>query len=182
MPGVLDYLKDVAEDLVSLEVATLTNVGEVPVSLAKQPLPQADQDKVDAQTQELDRLRGDLVTTIATPLQDPDDETEKADRKSKIKSLKSAVKTQQKIVKDIEMALGLYDPKDTFSKMQDILGGANVQLVAYSRFEIEGDSIHYVNNNESLRDLAAFHKELVAASQESRKALFDTVMKLLRLG
>lgn len=165
----LDKLKDLAEDLTSLEVTTLTNTNNATISLnAELPAP-------NPLTQEyvtLSTLKSDVISAInpdGAPANNQDELIEQA---------KEAVKAQEKKIRDMEKALGVYDPKDIFSRIRKQLGtNEDVQLVAYSRFEIEGDSVNYINNNETVKNLVESHGKLVEASQQSRQALFEMVRK-----
>lgn len=67
-----------------------------------------------------------------------------------------------------------------FSKIRAQISAGN--LVGYTRFELDGDAINYVNSD--LRQDQIFlleaHKSLIAGAQESRKGLFDFVVSVLR--
>jgi hypothetical protein len=58
-----------------------------------------------------------------------------------------------------------------------------LQLVAYSRFEIDSDAANIVRSNLTEEDkvLLAAHTELVKAAQESRKAIFEFAKSLLKI-
>ncbi|TDF38217.1 hypothetical protein EYS14_11015 [Alteromonadaceae bacterium M269] len=159
-----DRLKQIAEDLITLEVTTLTSVNNTPISLVADDI---DDTPLVAAKNELSAAKTQLVADI------------QAGDSATIKASKQKVKDAEGKIRDLEKALGVYDPKDIFSRIQGQLGtNENIQLVAYSRFEIEGDSVNYVNNNDALKGLVSSHGELVAASQESRKALFEFVRNL----
>ncbi|GAB5528076.1 MAG: hypothetical protein Roseis2KO_59480 [Roseivirga sp.] len=162
--AVLDFLKEAAEDLLALEVATLTNPTSAPIPL-KKPLPDGGQAKLDAANAKVDSARDALVQLISNN-----------GERSEIRAARKALRIAKKELSELEEALGVYNPKDIFSAIQTNLD--NGELVAYSRLEIEGDSVNFVNNKESLKDIVASHKDMVAASQEARKALFDAVAKL----
>jgi len=57
-----------------------------------------------------------------------------------------------------------------------------LQLVAYSRFEIDSDASNIVRSDLSDGDkvLLEAHTELVKAAQESRKAIFDFAKSLVK--
>lgn len=52
---------------------------------------------------------------------------------------------------------------------------ADEELVGYVRFELDGDTVAFVNNNPAYADVLEYHKEMISAGQESRKALFETI-------
>lgn len=171
MSVVLEFLKDAVEDLITLEVATLTHPTDEAIPL-KRTLDEGEQAKLDAVEADLNSAQNNLVDIISAPVQNDE---ENKQRRTNIRAQKKVVKEHKKIVDEIKDALGIYDPKDIFSKIRAKLD--NAELVAYSRFELEGDSVNFINNKESLKDIAASHKDMVAASQEARKALFDMVSK-----
>lgn len=167
MPGPLDYLKEVAEDLTSLEVATFTNKANTDITINGEDLTPAQKTTVEQAKQKLTTAQTELLTAY------------EGGQKDIIKNKKQAVKQAEKNLSGIEDALGIYDPKDIFSRTRATISTDNNSvLVAYSRFEIEGDSLNFISNNERTKDLTTNHKEMVAAAQESRQALFDTVLKL----
>ncbi len=165
--AVLDFLKDTVEDLVTLEVATLTNPTDEKIPLKKE-LKDAEDAKLKAAEKDVSDARNKLITKITAA----DSDSKRKD----IRNAKKVVKEKQKVLNELKDALGVFDPKDIFSHIRANLTEA--ELVAYSRFELEGDSVNFINNKESLQGIAAAHKEMVGASQEARKALFDTVAKL----
>lgn len=158
----LEFLKDLAEDLVTLEVATLTNKEDAPINLVTtlEPAQTADLEETKGK---VDAAKNKLITAI------------KAGDRTKIRAAKKVVRAREKDLNELEKALGVYDPKDIFSKIK--AGLVQADVVAYSRFELEGDSINFITSQESLQGLAEKHKDMVAAAQESRKTLFDTVLK-----
>ncbi len=160
----LKFLKDAAEDLLALEVATLTNPTDAPIPL-KRELTDDEKAKLAAAEQAVTTKRAALVQLVSDEAGRP-----------QVREARKALRDAKKAVSELKDALGVYNPKDIFSAIQSNLTAA--ELVAYSRFEIEGDSVNFVNNKESLKDIAASHKDMVAASQEARKALFDTVAKV----
>lgn len=58
----------------------------------------------------------------------------------------------------------------------------NSLLVGYSRFELEGDSINFVNSDlgPDKKYLIDGHNSLVEGAQKSRKDFFDFVLKAIR--
>ncbi|MFY0592041.1 hypothetical protein [Roseivirga sp.] len=55
---------------------------------------------------------------------------------------------------------------------------ANEELVGYARFEIDGDTVAFVNNNPAYSDVLEYHKTVVQDSQNARKAIYDTIVGL----
>jgi len=55
-------------------------------------------------------------------------------------------------------------------------------LVGYSRFEIEGDTINYLNSDlgEGKKYLTDNHNTLVEGAQRTRKDLFEFVLKAIK--
>ena len=55
-------------------------------------------------------------------------------------------------------------------------------LVAYSRFEIEGDAMNYTNSDlgEEKKYLLDAHNSMVEGAQKSRKDFFEFVHKVIR--
>ncbi|BDD03791.1 hypothetical protein [Aureibacter tunicatorum] len=62
---------------------------------------------------------------------------------------------------------------DIFTKVQASLGSAD--LVAYTKYELDGDSVNFITQNENLTRLVNEHNELVKSSLETRKVLFNTI-------
>ncbi len=170
--AVLDFLKDVVEDLVTLEVATLTNPSDKPIPL-KRGLSDAEKAQLETAEAALTTAREELIKQIETS-EDPADDKK---RRKEIRAAKKVVKERKKSLEELKDALGIFDPKDIFSHIRGRLTSA--ELVAYSRFELEGDSVSYVNNKQALQGIVASHKELVTASQQARKTLFETVGKFV---
>ena len=52
------------------------------------------------------------------------------------------------------------------------------ELVGYARFEIDGDTIAFVNNKPEYSDVLEYHKSVVKSGQDARKAIFDTIAGL----
>lgn len=160
------FFENLVEDLITLEVATLTSTISDSFSLKDDETKYQNQNYIDANTA-CETAKTDLLSEIGKP-----------DNNQKIRVAKRKLKQAQKNLELVKEALGIYDPKDIFSKVRAKLSDA--QLVAYSRFELEGDSINFINNNSDFAALNNQHKEFVAASQEARKALFDTVSKFIK--
>ncbi|OEK04683.1 hypothetical protein [Roseivirga misakiensis] len=55
---------------------------------------------------------------------------------------------------------------------------ANEELVGYARFEIDGDTVAFVNNNPAYSDVLEYHKSVIQDSQNARKAIYDTIVGL----
>ena len=160
---VKQFILDTIEDLATLEVATLTNKAEIPLDLTDKIVEDPDGNLKSAQ-KKVDNSKKELLKLL----------NESAER-DKIRKKKVALKTAEKQLDEIKRTMGIYDPKDIFSKIRSQLNEG--ELVAYSRFEIEGDSINYVSSLDYVKELIKEHKNMVAASQEARKALFDTAIK-----
>ena len=56
-------------------------------------------------------------------------------------------------------------------------------LVAYSRFEVEGDAMNYINSDlgEDKKYLIDGHNSMVEGAQKSRKDFFDFVLKVINV-
>lgn len=70
--------------------------------------------------------------------------------------------------------------KEIFSTIRGQLTSAT--LVGYSRYELEGDVISYVNSDlgEEKKYLLDNHATLVEGGQKSRKELFDFFLSVLK--
>lgn len=57
---------------------------------------------------------------------------------------------------------------------------SDLNLVAYSTIKLDGDQINIVkeNLNSEQMELVKFHREMIEASQNSRKAIFDMIKGL----
>ncbi len=165
--AVLDFLKDIVEDLATLEVVTLTNPAGGPLDLGI-PDEKADPDiqeivaKIDAEREELIKL-----------IKSTSDAAKKKERKTNIKNKRKVIKELDNELNQMREAKGIYKASEIIKKVRANL--TDGQLVAYSRFELEGDSVSFITDDEQLSALTESHKDLVAASQEARKALFETV-------
>ena len=71
------------------------------------------------------------------------------------------------------------DSKQVFSTLKSSLTTAT--LVGYSRFEVEGDAMNYVNSDlgEDKKYLLDGHNTMVEGAQKSRKDFFEFVLKVL---
>lgn len=173
--AVLDFLKDVVEDLATLEVVTLTNPAGGPLDLG---IPDED---ADADIQEIvtkiKKERSALVTLIKSDV--PADNAGKKTRKTNIKNQRKVIKELDKELEQMREAKGIYKASEIFKVVKSKL--TKGQLVAYSRFELEGDSVSFITDDEQMSALTESHKDLVTASQEARKALFETAGKFVKI-
>ncbi|MPQ46965.1 hypothetical protein GCQ56_08040 [Marinifilum sp. N1E240] len=48
-------------------------------------------------------------------------------------------------------------------------------LVAYTRFELDGDAVNFINKKEEMAALVEEHSLLVDSALETRKTLFNTI-------
>ncbi|SHI44533.1 hypothetical protein [Aquimarina spongiae] len=71
------------------------------------------------------------------------------------------------------------DPGDVFDTIKS--GLTSSTLVGYSRFEVEGDAMNYVNSDlgEDKKYLIDGHNSMVEGAQKSRKDFFEFVLKVL---
>ena len=166
------WINGILEDLSSLEVATLTTSVK-PLDLNDKKLSKAQDEDLKAANVNVENARKALLDAIKST-------EEKKKKRDKIRTAKDELREAKKQLDETRQALGLYDPKDLFSKIRAELPQAD--LVAYSRFELEGDSTNYINNNPAVESLVDKHDTMVAASQEARKAIFDTALRLLKIG
>lgn len=177
---------EVTEDLSSLEVATLTTrTGPLDLSVEISPdeekkIEDAEERVKNARMELLEVLDTDELVSV-TDTEDALDTGEeepltKKQRKKKIRNRKRSLREAQKQLDETKKAIGIYSPKDLFSKIRSKLPSAN--LVAYSRFELEGDSTNFINSDPDVLGLVARHDYMVAASHEARKSLFTTVLRL----
>ena len=163
--------KEILEDLTTLEVATLTtHLNEESLTLDKEPENPAEDSDLGIAKKKVKSFRVKLLAELKKT--NPE--------RSDIRKAKRALREAEKQLDETRKALGIYDPKDLFSKIRAALPSAN--LVAYSRFELEGDSTNFINNNSEVSGLVGMHHHMVAASQEARKALFDAALKSDRSG
>lgn len=175
--SVKDFLLDAVEDLVTLEVATLTNKEDKPLNLDKN-IPKdktSEEYKTYYDSQEKVKTKRTELLKVIENKTNP--VTDKKELRKKIREAKKTLKEAEKQFEEVNKALGIYDPKDIFSQIRSNLNKAD--LVAYSRFELEGDSVNFINSKENVKDLIPEHKSMVAASQEARKALFDTALNAI---
>ncbi len=168
-----EWITTAVDDLVSLEVTTLTKKGALDLSLKK--LEGSDKTAFDNAYKEVEDARKKLLTILKTPPTDSD--TDGSAKKGKIRAQKKVLREAERQFDATKKALGIYDPKDIFSQVRSKLMGAD--LVAYSRFELEGDSVSFINSDPEVQDLVAKHNELVTASQAGRKTLFETALRII---
>lgn len=69
--------------------------------------------------------------------------------------------------------LGTNSNEGIFKSIRDNLKQSD--LVAYTRFELDGDAVNFVNNNEKFSTLVEEHSLLVDSALETRKTLFNTI-------
>ncbi len=174
------WISEITDDLSSLEVATLTKLTGRTGSLSLVEKPTSDQqDTLDDAKAKVKAEQDNLLAVLAKPI--PENLTKQKEREEKkkkrgeIRDAKGVLREAERQLKETEKALGVYDPKDLFSKIRAALPDAH--LVAYSRFELEGDSMNFINSNPDVQSLVNSHHHIVAASQEARKALFDIALK-----
>lgn len=171
--SVKQFILDTVEDLVTLEVATLTNKENIPLEL-KDKIPKKQGDfgfEIYTTTKKaVETERGKLLEAIKTKVP-------KNTHRDRIRETKKALREAEKQFDEVKRAIGVYDQKDIFSQIRVNLNSG--ELVAYSRFELEGDSISFVSSLDYVKDLIKEHKTMVAASQEARKALFDTALNAI---
>ena len=74
------------------------------------------------------------------------------------------------------------EPKKVFETIKN--GLTSSTLVGYSRFEVEGDAMNYVNSDlgPEKKYLLDGHNAMVEGAQKSRKDFFDFVLKVTGLG
>lgn len=81
---------------------------------------------------------------------------------------------------DAQIDLSNGSTSDIFSAVKASLTQSN--LVGYSKFELDGDSVNFVNQDAALASLVEEHEVMVTAAQEARKALFDSVFNAISSG
>lgn len=54
------------------------------------------------------------------------------------------------------------------------------KLVAYTKFELDGDAVNFINSNEELVPLVEKHAALVSSALETRKTLFESVYQAVK--
>lgn len=69
---------------------------------------------------------------------------------------------------------------DIFNDVKASLNQSN--LVGYSRFELDGDSVNFINQDEGFASLVEEHKVMVSAAQEARKTFFEAVFSAAKAG
>ncbi len=170
--SVKQRIEEAVEDLLSLEVATLTNDAGQALPL-KRTLLDNEVGREQTAYDQVEKERAAVLESIKAG------KTTKEDREA-TRAAKKALREAKTQYSEVCDALGIYDPKEIFKEIRSNLNEG--VLVAYSRFEFEGDSVNFVNNDESVSSLVSEHQNMVAASQESRKALFESAIKLLKSG
>ncbi|WP_282016433.1 hypothetical protein [Marinifilum flexuosum] len=106
-----------------------------------------------------------------------------------VKTLMEKVNTAIKDVSTLEVATLTNANNNKF----DLTNGSNKNvfeairknitqsdLVAYTRFELDGDAVNFVNNKEELTALVEDHSILVESALETRKTLFNTVVSTVK--
>jgi len=67
---------------------------------------------------------------------------------------------------------------DIFTSIRQNLSQAN--LVAYTRFDLDGDAVNYVSKSEEVTALADKHALMVESALETRKTLFNTIVQVVK--
>jgi hypothetical protein len=67
---------------------------------------------------------------------------------------------------------------DIFTAIRQNLSQAD--LVAYTRFDLGGDAVSYVSKSEEVTALADTHALMVESALETRKALFNTIIQIVK--
>ncbi|WP_430817079.1 hypothetical protein [Carboxylicivirga sp. RSCT41] len=65
--------------------------------------------------------------------------------------------------------------QEIFAKIRKNLGQAD--LVAYTKFELDGDAVNFVNKGDEVTALVDEHALMVKSALETRKTLFDTIFE-----
>lgn len=154
-------IEEILEDLVTLEVATLTS-DDGSIQLDQQTISEEDQKVINEVQACVNDARKALMEAYQKGENDERDKTA-------IKTARKAYKRASKDLNDVKQTLGVYNPKDIFSHIRS--GLAQADLVGYSRFELEGDSVNFVSNKDSHASLYDMHKEFIKSAQASRSAL-----------
>lgn len=71
-----------------------------------------------------------------------------------------------------------FKAKTIFKEIRQQL--ADKKLVGYSRFDIDGDTISYINNEEDTEELREYHISMIEKGEQARKNLFDTAVSLFK--
>lgn len=68
--------------------------------------------------------------------------------------------------------------KITAGKVLDKIRGSltRADLAAYTVYEMDGDSINFISQDEKMAELVKQHNELVKSSLETRKAFFTSIV------
>ena len=67
--------------------------------------------------------------------------------------------------------------KSVFNGIRAILN--DKKLVGYSRFDLDGDTLAYLNDDVS-EDLRKYHAEMITKGEEARKNLFNAAVSLVK--
>ncbi|MCK5703043.1 MAG: hypothetical protein KAI29_17895 [Cyclobacteriaceae bacterium] len=67
-----------------------------------------------------------------------------------------------------------------FKKIRTGLGSK--ELIGYVKFEADGDTIAFINNDPTYSDVLEYHKDMIKAGQETRKNIYDTIVGLFKKG
>ena len=163
-----ERLIEIADDLLNLEVATMTS--SEGISLEPEVTPE-EEAQLTAGVETLKTARQSLTQAISDA---------GGDSTPAVKAAKKELKSATQALVALQDSIGIFDPRNTFARILAKLGKTpKVELVAYSRFEIEGDSVSYISRDDANQDLVASHGKLVEASQQSRKALFEFVKDIV---
>ncbi|MGB0525843.1 MAG: hypothetical protein ACPGJS_22880 [Flammeovirgaceae bacterium] len=154
-------IEEIVEDLITLEVATLTK-DEGSIQLDKQTISAEDQEVID----EVQKHVNDARTTLMAAYKKVDGEELDS---GTMKAARKAYRRARKDLNDVKQSLGVYNPKDIFSHIR--AGLSQADLVGYSRFELEGDSVNFVSNKDSHTNLYTMHQDFVKSAQASRSSL-----------
>lgn len=97
-------------------------------------------------------------------------------------TLEVASFTGSEIKLDTAVENGEFTSSKVFASIRKGLPTAT--LVGYSKFEVDGDTLNYINSDlgESKKYLIDGHSTLVEGAQKTRKDFFDFVLKALHIG
>ncbi len=75
-----------------------------------------------------------------------------------------------------------FDIADIASKL-DMKANVDMQLVAYTKINIDSDTVNIVKSDLSAEDaeLVDLHKTMIEAAQKSRSAIIEMVQKLVKI-
>ena len=80
---------------------------------------------------------------------------------------------------EVDMGDGV-STNDIFKNIR--AGLAQEELVGYVKFEVDGDTVAYVNSNDVYAEVLEYHKEMIKAGQQTRKNIYDTIVGLFKKG